>query len=236
MPGEVGRRERKKQLTRQALIDAAVRLFTERGYDQTGVADIAEAADVSKRTFFLHFPSKEDVLLADASTRIDLGVQAIEKRRSDAPMREVLAEATNIMIANTASGDLPNGVAMLRARLVVTTPAVQARVLQTIFTAQARIAAALHDAYPETLDETTAASVVGAMTGAISAAAVTSLQLEEPFERTRAAMHRAAEIALRCADSLDAPTTKTHAASRALPRSDRDASRTARKIPTVAGD
>ena len=74
MPDELGRRERKKELTRQALVDAAVRLFTERGYDQTGVADIAEAADVSKRTFFLHFPTKEDVLLGDAGTRADLAV------------------------------------------------------------------------------------------------------------------------------------------------------------------
>ncbi|MFD0363001.1 helix-turn-helix domain-containing protein [Nocardia sp. GCM10030253] len=105
------------------------------GYDQTSVADIAEAADVSKRTFFLHFPTKEDVLLADGSTRIDLAVQAIEGRRPDAPMSEVLAEATKNMIANTAAGDLPNGLAALRARLVVTTPAVQARVLHTMFTA-----------------------------------------------------------------------------------------------------
>ncbi|MEJ2853264.1 MULTISPECIES: TetR/AcrR family transcriptional regulator [unclassified Saccharothrix] len=215
MPDEVGRRERKKQLTRQALVNAAVRLFTEQGYDQTSVADIAEAADVSKRTFFLHFPTKEDVLLADAGTRIDLAVQAIEGRHPDAPMREVLAEATTSMIANTAAGDLPNGLAALRARLLVTTPAVQARVLHTTFTAQTRIAAALRKAYPDTLDEITAASIVGALTGAISAAAVTSLQLGKPPEPTRAAMHHAAEIALHYVESLDTPNPTEHAAPRA---------------------
>ncbi|QFU87157.1 DNA-binding transcriptional regulator EnvR [Amycolatopsis sp. YIM 10] len=201
--GEGGRRERKKQLTRQALVNAAVRLFTERGYDQTGVADIAEAADVSKRTFFLHFPSKEDVLLADGGDRVDLAVQVIEGRRPGAPMREVLAEATMRMIANTAAGDLPNGLAALRARLVVTTPAVQARVLHAMFTAQTRIATALRKAYPDVLDEVTAASVVGAVTGAVSAAAVTSLQREESPEQTRAAMRHAAEVALHCVESLD---------------------------------
>lgn len=187
-------------------MNAAVRLFAERGYDQTGVADIAEAADVSKRTFFLHFPTKEDVLLADGGTRIDLAVRAIEERRPGAPMREVLAEATKSMIANTAAGDLPNGLAALRARLVVTTPAVQARVLHTMFTAQTRIAAALHKAYPDTLDEITAAGVVGALTGAISAAAAASLHRGDSPEQTRAAMHDAAEIALRHVESLDPPT------------------------------
>ncbi|WP_433272822.1 TetR/AcrR family transcriptional regulator [Actinosynnema sp. CS-041913] len=201
MPDDVGRRERKKLLTRQALVDAAVRLFTERGYDETAVADIAEAADVSKRTFFLHFATKEDVLLADGGVRIDLAVQAIEGRRPGAPIREVLAEATTCMIANTA-GELPNGLAALRARLVVTTPAVQARVLHTMFVAQTRIAAALRKAYPDLLDEVTAAGVVGALTGAISAAAVASLQLGEPPEPTRAAMRHAAEIALDYVETL----------------------------------
>ncbi|RSM80204.1 TetR/AcrR family transcriptional regulator [Amycolatopsis sp. WAC 01375] len=203
MPDEVGRRERKKLLTRQALVNAAVRLFAEQGYDQTSVADIAEAADVSKRTFFLHFPTKEDVLLADGGSRTDLAVRAIEGRRPGAPMREVLTEATKNMIAHTAAGDLPNGLAALRARLVVTTPAVQARVLHTMFTAQTRIAAALHKAYPDKLTEITAAGVVGALMGAISAAAVTSLQRGEPPERTRAAMQHAAEIALHHAGTLD---------------------------------
>jgi AcrR family transcriptional regulator len=200
VPDDLGRRERKKQLTRQALVDAAVRLFTERGYDETGVADIAEAADVSRRTFFLHFPTKEDVLLADGSARIDLAVRAIEERRPDAPMREVLADAMESMIADVAAGDLPNGLAALRARLVVTTPAVQARVLHTMFTAQTRIAAALRKAYPDTLDEITAAGVVGALTGAVSSVAVASLRRGDPPEQTRAAMHDAAEIALCCVE------------------------------------
>jgi AcrR family transcriptional regulator len=209
MPEEPGRRERKKQLTRQALVNAAVRLFTEQGYAQTGVADIAEAADVSKRTFFLHFPTKEDVLLADGSARIDLAVQAIEGRRPGAPIREVLVEATARMIADTAAGDLPSGLAALRARLIVTTPAVQARVLHTMFTAQTRIADALRRAYPDVLDEVAAASIVGALMGAVSAATVTSLQRAEPPERTHAAMRRAAEIALHCLDALGAPGSES---------------------------
>jgi hypothetical protein len=129
-------------------------------------------------------------------------VEAIAGRRPDAPIREVLAEATRSMIADTAAGDLPSGLAALRARLVVTTPAVQARVLHTMFTAQTRVAEALRRAYPQALDEVTAAAVVGALMGAISAAAVASLQRAEPPQHTRAAMQHAAEIALYC---LEAP-------------------------------
>lgn len=55
----VGRRERKKAATRQAIADAALRLFLERGYDAVGIREIAEAADMSTTTLFKHFPSKE---------------------------------------------------------------------------------------------------------------------------------------------------------------------------------
>lgn len=61
---DVGRREQKKVQTRQALIASAMALFTEKGFDKTSVAEIAEKANCAPRTFFLYFDSKEDLVPA----------------------------------------------------------------------------------------------------------------------------------------------------------------------------
>src|SRR4029450_11519761 len=93
-------RERKKARTRRALVEAALRLFAERGFEATTVADIADAADVSPRTFFTYFPAKEDVLFADAQDRIDRLQDALAKRAPDESFLDALRRAARDILAD----------------------------------------------------------------------------------------------------------------------------------------
>jgi AcrR family transcriptional regulator len=75
-----GLRERKKQATREALTRAALELFVDRGYDETTLDEIAEAAGVSTRTIFAYFPSKEDILFCTMGTMRDALATALADR------------------------------------------------------------------------------------------------------------------------------------------------------------
>ncbi|MFD5626654.1 TetR/AcrR family transcriptional regulator [Streptomyces sp. NPDC127072] len=75
-----GLRERKKLLTRQAILDSAERLFEERGFDGVTVAQIADAANVSVKTLFTYFDTKEDLVFADEHLLSDAIIDAVRSR------------------------------------------------------------------------------------------------------------------------------------------------------------
>jgi AcrR family transcriptional regulator len=77
---EPGLRERKKQRTRETIARAAHELFAERGYHATTLPEIAEAADVSTRTIFAYFPSKEDILFSNFTVMKEALAQALADR------------------------------------------------------------------------------------------------------------------------------------------------------------
>jgi AcrR family transcriptional regulator len=87
----VSRRERRSAELRERLFRAALALFASKGYAETTVEDITEAADVGKGTFFNYFPSKEHILMAFGEMQLGKLESVInDARRSDQPMREVL--------------------------------------------------------------------------------------------------------------------------------------------------
>jgi len=69
-PGE-GLRERKRRLTRHLISDAATAMFASRGFDAVKVSEIADRANVSMKTLYTYFPTKESMVLDDADELID---------------------------------------------------------------------------------------------------------------------------------------------------------------------
>src|SRR5271169_2514845 len=87
------RRERRSAEIRARLYRAALRIFAERGYLETTVADITDAADLGKGTFFNYFPTKEHVLAAYGEERVATIDRALQKARaSDGPVLPVLKQ------------------------------------------------------------------------------------------------------------------------------------------------
>src|SRR5690242_20764841 len=91
-PENNGRRERRRQETHARIFESAMRLFAERGFANTPVEDITEAADVAKGTFFNYFPTKEAILEALAERQLGVVKAAEERARVAASVRPVLLE------------------------------------------------------------------------------------------------------------------------------------------------
>jgi AcrR family transcriptional regulator len=117
-----GRRERKKQRTRDLIIRVAMDQFLEHGFDGATIADIAEAADIATRTFWLHFPSKEAVVFSDVDEHIKGLTDWVEGRD---PSQTILTEIRPFFL-NFLQQRAPLG-EMDRRRLIRETPSLLTR-------------------------------------------------------------------------------------------------------------
>jgi len=194
-------RERKRDRTRRALIDAAINLFERNGYDGTTVADIAEAAEIGTRTFFSYFASKEELLFPESDARVAAAVTAIANRKPDDRPTDVLLRALrDVGPADGESDDMVDRLAAVRVALFRTVPAVRGRALQIQLDAQREIAGHLQRAFPAELDAVTAAALVGALIGAVTGALQVLLdESEAPADPDdlRRRLRRATDVALR---------------------------------------
>lgn len=194
-------RERKRERTRQALVDAAAELFERKGYDGTTVAEIAAAAEIGTRTFFSYFASKEDILFPDSDARARATIEVIGRRNPAEGPVDVLTRALETVVETRA--DMFGPMAAARTRLSRTVPAVQGKALQIQMSAQREIARALQAAFPDELDPVTAAALTGALTGAVSGALDALMNEGDAAaapvdaDRLRAQLQQATELALR---------------------------------------
>src|SRR5262245_5066115 len=119
-------RERKRTRTRLAIQAEAMRLFAERGYENTTVEDIAYAAAISPRTFFRYFPTKEDVVLWDEYDPV------VEDLVAARPADESPALTARAVMVEALGGIYRRDRAELltRVRLLTTVPELRARLLE----------------------------------------------------------------------------------------------------------
>jgi AcrR family transcriptional regulator len=113
-----GLRERKKQKTRETIISVALELFAEKGYEHTTIAEIAEAAEVSPRTIFAYFPSKEDILFCDMPEAYERLARALRERPDGVTTLDVVRE----FLVSSLS---PNRTQLLRKRILMSEEALR---------------------------------------------------------------------------------------------------------------
>ncbi|AUH39386.1 TetR/AcrR family transcriptional regulator [Streptomyces sp. CMB-StM0423] len=164
MDGKPGLRERKKQRTREALSEAAITLFLRHGFAAVSVAQVAEAAEVSKRTLFAYFPSKEDLVahrLADHETDAARAVRARPPRSAPvAALREHVLRGLRERATATGLDDRPDVRALYR--MILDTPSLAARMERFRTGAERALADALREtaAVPEPTARLAAAQIV----------------------------------------------------------------------------
>ena len=119
-----GLRERKKEKTRAQLTSIALRLFDERGFDDVTVEDIVRAAEVSPRTFYRYFPSKEDVLFGPDHERIEEFASVLRARPADEPILESLRTA---LVQSNENDHHAAADRQRRSRILRTSPSLRMR-------------------------------------------------------------------------------------------------------------
>ncbi|MCP3757232.1 TetR/AcrR family transcriptional regulator [Streptomyces sp. TBY4] len=166
-PTPPGLRERKKAQTRRTIQENALRLFLERGYQNTTVEEISAAAGVSHMTFFRHFPTKEAVVESDDYDPLIVRLIQARPPHEDglAALRNALSQGLEAVYA-TGRDTL-----LARTRLIFETPALRARTWDTQYATQQLFADALRSRNPWESDLSTRVTVAAALAAVTTALA-----------------------------------------------------------------
>jgi AcrR family transcriptional regulator len=123
----MGLREAKKASTRDAIAGAAMGLFVKRGFDHVTVAEIARAANVSEKTVFNYFPTKEDIFFDEVPERLEALTEAVRARSAGQSLVEAMHELHAKQTGRLAS---PGFVHF--ARTIAESPALQAKEIEVM--------------------------------------------------------------------------------------------------------
>lgn len=189
-----GIRDRKRAATRNAVVIAATRLFLERGLSGTSIDDIAAEAGIARRTFFLHFPAKEDVLFHYLEGHVRRAVAALDELPEGAPeggpeggrpdgaagVRVVMGALVDLFDDPRARTDELAG---LRAELVTAARGLPPSLVVRLQRAQSELVDALREKFPDPAGWPVMSAHLGACMGAAAAAAVA---VERPRQRAAA--------------------------------------------------
>lgn len=160
----VGLRERKKEQTRERLKQVAFELFSERGFDDVTVDEIAERAEVSKSTLFRYFEAKEDLLFADAVAHRDALVHALAARPLEEPVLVSLRASLRSLAADYQADRLR---AVARNRIMSESPTLAARSLERQVAWEEGLAAVILPRLDGQPDAETRAEVLAAVSMAV---------------------------------------------------------------------
>jgi AcrR family transcriptional regulator len=161
-----GLRERKRLRTHAAISDSAIELFLKHGFDQVSVAQVAEAAEVSRRTLFAYFPAKEDLVVHRFADHETESARVVRERPADSTPLQALRDHYLDGLARrdpiTGLNDHPHILAL--SRMVLETPALVGRMQ--------RFQAGAEEALAQALRETAGVGELGARLASVQIVAV----------------------------------------------------------------
>jgi AcrR family transcriptional regulator len=178
-----GLRERKKRETRDAIAAAALALFLERGFDAVTVVDVAVAANVSEKTVFNYFATKEDLVFANAEEKLFERAEAIRLRPPGTPLSRVFLAETLRFLDAIEAGDVDR--AMTVPRLVRSSPALRGRLMLSWELEAATLTAAVTDDADDLIAAAAVRSLVWANRVVFRAAMRRLIAGEDPAEVVR---------------------------------------------------
>ncbi|GIJ51735.1 hypothetical protein Val02_86210 [Virgisporangium aliadipatigenens] len=168
MGAVAGLRELKKQRTRAAIQEHALRLFTEQGYDATTIEQIAAAAEISPATFFRYFPTKEDLLIQDDHD--PLLTAALLAAPPDMPTVAAVRKAMRDVFGNMPEEQLAS--IKVRLRMIVSVPSARARAIDNIMASVDVLAEPLGRRQGVPATDPRVRAQAGALIGAMTAGAL----------------------------------------------------------------